>query len=309
MSVRGSMADARRFPRLELPFALVGAAAGFLSIELMSTPRIMAVPRDVQPVAVVAGAIVAAIVGLVARKLCVGRSYAYGIDEPEAMSRPTSDRDGIHAIIVLVAGAIVGAIVGFACNCDYGTPAGAVNGLVCSIVFLPVAIVVLRSARSAQRARLGTLVARADYRAVWSVLATALALTTLEAVPDWLARRDGSVALAIACACAAVVLGALFSDRRANGTASETLTDLSAPSPFVDEAPVAIDLGLGDGVGARIARGQSAYRDRDRTLALVRGDPFEVRTAMKRALVRGRASILLVSMVLGVHAIAAWAGR
>jgi hypothetical protein len=211
--------------------------------------------------------------------------------------------------LILTAGTIVGAIVGATCGWSDATATGALNGFLCSIVFLPVAFAVLRSARAAQRARLGTLVARADYRAVWSVLATALALTTLEAVPDWLARKDGSVAVAIACACAAVVIASLSFDGRARRSVRATLADLAEPSPFADEAPHTIDLGLGEDLGARIARGDSAYRSRDRTLALVRGDASEVRTAMNRAIARGRASILLVSMVLGVHAIAAWAGR
>jgi hypothetical protein len=302
------MADARRFPRLELPFALVGAAAGYLSIELLSTPRLHFVPRDEQPAAVITATVVCALVGLIARKMCTGRKYAYEMDV-DASARAPSDLDGVHALLILTAGTIVGAIVGATCGWSDATATGALNGFLCSIVFLPVAFVVLRSARAAQRARLGTLVARADHRAVWSVLATALALTTLEALPDWLARRDGSVAFALASACGGVVLAVLLFDGRASGRARQTLADLAAPTPFSDEAPQVIDLGLGEDVGARVAHGVSAYRDRDRTLALVRGDASEVRTAMKRAIARGRASLLLVSMVLGVHAIAAWAGR
>jgi len=302
------MADARRFPRLELPFGLVGAAGGFLSVELLSTPRLHFVPRDEEPAAVIAGAIVAALVGLVARKMCTGRKYAYEMDV-DASARAPSDLDAVHAILILTAGTIVGAIVGATCPWSDAIATGAMNGFVCSIVFLPVVFVVLRSARAAQRARLGTLVARADHRAVWSVLATALALTTLEALPDWLARRDGSVAFAIASVCGAVVLAVLLFDGRASGRARETLSDLAAPTPFSDEAPQMIDLGLGEDVGARIAHGVSAYRDRDRTLALVRGDPFEVRRVMTRALVRGRASIAIISAVLGAHAVAAFLGR
>ena len=222
------MADARRFPRLELPFALVGAAAGFLSVELLSTPRLHFVPRELQPAAVIAGAIVAALVGLVARKMCTGRKYAYEMDV-DASARAPSDLDAVHALVLLTAGTIVGACVGATCPWSDAVATGALNGFLCSIVFLPVAFVVLRSARAAQRARLGTLVARADYRAVWSVLATALALTTLEALPDWLARRDGSVAFAIASACGAVVLAVLLFDGRASGRARETLADLSRP--------------------------------------------------------------------------------
>jgi hypothetical protein len=225
------------------------------------------------------------------------------------MARATLDRDGVHAIVVLVGGAIVGAIVGAAANCSYSVATGTLGGLVCSIAFLPVVIAVLRSARASQRARLGTLVARVDRRAVWSILATTLALTTLEAVPDWLSKSDGCVAVSIACACGAVVLAVLLWDGRANGSAHATLADLATPSTFADEAAQTIDLGLGEDVGARVARGVSAYRDRDRTVALVRGDPFEVRQAITRALVRGRASFAVISAVLGVHVVAALVGR
>lgn len=302
------MADARRFPRLEAPFALVGAAGGFLSVELLSNDRINVVPRNVQPVAVVAGAIIAALVGAIARKLCVGGRYAYELDAPAATARATADRDVVHAIVILVAGAFVGAIVGAACNCSYAVPLGSIGGFTCAIVSVPVVIAVLRSARAAQRARLGTLVARADRRAVWSILATALALTTLEAAPDW-AQRDEWIAVAIASVCAAVVVASLVWDERASRNVRATLADLSAASPCSDEAPDVIDLGLGDELGARVARSASAYRHRDRTLALVRGDAAEVRRAMSRALVRGRASIALVSAVIGVHAVAAIATR
>src|SRR4029079_13771140 len=104
---RESMADARRFPRLELPFGLVGAAVGFLSVELLSTPRLHFVPRDEEPAAVIAGAIVAALVGLVARAMCTGRKYAYEMDV-DASARAPSDLDAVHAILILTAGTIVG---------------------------------------------------------------------------------------------------------------------------------------------------------------------------------------------------------
>ena len=310
MSVRRSMADARRFPRLGLPFALVGAAGGFLSVELLSSPRINAVPRNVQPVAVIAGAIIAAIVGVIARKMCVGRKYAYVLDEPDAMARASSDRDGAHTIVVLVAGALVGALVGAACNCSYAVPLGAIGGLASSIVFLPVVIAVLRSARNAQRARLGTLVAQADRRAVWSVLATALALTTLEAVPDWLAGRAAFVAVGIVIIALLIVGLAGLADLGARDIVlRQAAHDLASAVPsFADEAPT-IDLGLGDDVAARVARGRTAYRDRDRAIALVRGDLSEVRQALTRAVGRTRVSTALVSAVLSAHTIAALLGR
>jgi hypothetical protein len=218
------MADARRFPRLELPFALVGAAGGFLSVGILSHPFVRFVDLDARPLTVVVATAVALAAGAVVRKMCIGRRYAYRIDEPA------------HDV--------------------NGTVPGAFNGFASAVVFVPVVLAVVRAARASQRARLGTLVAAVDRRAIWSILAAALALTTLEGTLDW-----------------------FVADRRV------------------------------DAVGARIAPGASAYRDRERTLALVRGDPSEVRRAMDRALRRGSISTLIVGGVLVAHAITALATR
>ena len=140
-------------------------------------------------------------------------------------------------------------------RCQWNGP-GCINGFASAVVFVPVVLAVVRAARASQRARLGTLVAAVDRRAIWSILAAALALTTLEGTLDW-----------------------FVADRRV------------------------------DAVGARIAPGASAYRDRERTLALVQGDPSEVRRAMDRALRRGSISTLIVGGVLVAHAITALATR
>ncbi len=309
MSVQETMADARRFPRLEPPFAIVGAAGGFLSVRLLSNPLVDCLPPGMEPLATMTAIVVATIMGFVMRRVCIGRRYAYLLEEPAATARASGDSDGVHAIITLVAGAIVGAVVVAALDVRYGAAIGAIGGGACALVFLPVVIAVLRAARAAQRGRLGTLVAHTDRRAVWSILATALALTTLEALPDWWASAHRAelaptVAVALASACGAVVLAVLLADVRSRRAVRGVLADLSPAAAFSDEAAV-IDLGLGDDVGARVARGVSAYRDRDRTLALVRGDPFEVRSATDRAIRRGHASAALVSFVLGAHALAA----
>src|SRR6185369_14025118 len=95
-------------------------------------------------------------------------------------------------LALFAAGALSGAAVG---GVSPGTPAavaaGSVGGLACALAFIPVGALVLGFARRAQRARLGSIVAGADRRAVWGILVTSLAVTTLAALPDWPAWLAG----------------------------------------------------------------------------------------------------------------------
>lgn len=300
------MADARRFPRLELPFAIAGAAAGFLSAGLLANPRVNLLWRDQQPIAVIAAAIVASVTGHAIRRLCIRKKLTYELDDPDPLERGPRDRALIHGALIVLAGALVGAIVGAACGCPDGAAFGILSGAACALVFVPVGLAVVAAARSAQRARLGTLVAGSDRRAVWSILSTALAVTTLEALPDWQAAPSPPwPACAIAIIAGAVVLGTFAFDARASRVVEGTLAGLSAPPDTREVAP-AIDLGLGDDVGAHVARGKVAYRDRDRVVDLVRGNPSLVRAAMSRTRLRALASFMIVTFVLALHALAAF---
>jgi hypothetical protein len=217
----------------------------------------------------------------------------------------------LHAVLVVVAGAATGGIVG--CK-GWGVGVCAAGGALCAMAFVPVCMAVVATARRAQRGRLGSLVADTDRRAVWGILALALAVTTLEALPDWPASTLHEAAtpylvIGALMAVGAVTLAILRRDRLALLRAREAIeAGLSVPDatevkPEDDPLPV-LDLGLGDEVLAQVQRGAAAYRQRERTLALVQGDAESALQALRRAVRRGELGLGLVVTVAVTHAAA-----
>ena len=302
------MADTSRFPSLVLPFAITGAAAGWLSAGLDG--HIFS-----QPLVALLATGVAALTGAILKRLCVGRRYRYELDPPDPELRPATDRWPLHAIIVIGAGAATGGLVSLTdplCCTRLGCMAG---GAALSLVFIPVCLAVVAAARRAQRARLGSLVASCDGRAVWGILAISLGVTTAEALPEWPLAKSGQnqapvVALALALLTAAVTLAVRRRDARAlkqaQGEIEAGLLARGHEDPEPDEDVVAqLDLGLGDELLARTSRGAAAYRDRARTVALVRGSPALALIALRRAVGRGTVGLMVLGTVIAAHAVAA----
>ncbi len=303
------MADNSRFPSLVLPFAIVGAAAGWLSAGLGGWVS--------QPLAAGCATVVAALTGALLRWTCVRRRYEYEMGDPDPELRPTTDTWWLHVAIVLGAGAITGYLVAaltpLCCTEDWC----ALGGALCAIVFVPVCLAVLAAARRAQRARLGSLVASCDRRAVWGILGTALAVTTVEALAEWplamLGHTDPPVvATALLLAAAGAALAIRRADLRALRRArDEIAAGLAAQDPTVVEhqpdTMARLDLGLGDDLLARFARGAAAYRQQERTVALVRGSPALAVQALQRAVRRGTLALVTIGIVSAVHAAAAMA--
>src|SRR5262249_14680243 len=143
------------------------------------------------PVATAAATVIGALTGAALKRACIGRRYDYEIGEPDPELRPATDFWPLHAGLVLAAGAATGgAVATLTPGCS--TQAECVlGGIGCALVFVPVCLAVVAAARRAQRARLGSLVAGSDRRAVWAILAMLLAVMTLEPVflPSWTRRR------------------------------------------------------------------------------------------------------------------------
>jgi hypothetical protein len=307
------MADASRFPHLALPFAIVGAAGGWLSAGLVATPLLQRAERN-QGTAAVLSAGLAALMGVVIRSWCLGRPEAFRFDTPEPEPEPDRARSDVwwrHAAAVLAAGTLSGVGVAVVCRAYGGAKMGAAGGLACALAFVPVCLAVIAAARRAQRARLGSLVAGSDRRAVWGILATALAVATLEAAPDWPAAAAGIspapwAATGMLGAAALVIAAVLAVDLRARRRAREALREGLVPQDAreVEAADTRIprlDLGLGDDIGAQIARTSAAYRGRDRTVALVRGDADQALATLGRAARRGALGLAVVGGVALAH--------
>lgn len=303
------MADASRFPTLALPFAVVGAAAGWLSAGLCSNPLIGCTVS--RPLTAGLAALLAATAGAVIKRLCVGHRYSYELDDPDPARRPRTDRAALHAAVVLGAGAVTGALVALpSARLQSWVPESALGGAACALVFVPVCLAVVDAARRAQRARLGSLVAGSDRRAVWGILTLALAVTTLEALPDWEAALRGDLAAplfvpAALVAAAVVTLAILRADRRAAHEARAAVAaggSTEDPAAELEEAAAArLDLGLGEERLARFARGAAAYRQRERVVSLVRGSPPLALTALRRASLRGVVALAVIALVGGAH--------
>ena len=310
------MADASRFPHLALPFAIAGAAGGWLSAGLVSTPLLLHAERNQGTAAVLAAAL-AALTGLLIRRWCIGRPAPFRFDTPEPEPEPDRARTDVgwrHAAAVLVAGTLTGVGVAVACRAYGGAGVGAAGGLACAIAFVPVCLAVIAAARRAQRARLGSLVAASDRRAVWGILAAALAVATLEAAPDWPAAATGMLPVpwvaagmlgAAGLTIAAVWILDVRARRRAERTIGEGLVPQEARDVEAADTRVPrVDLGLGEEIGAQVARAAAAYRGRDRAVALVLGDPEQAIGALRRASRRGAACLAVVGGAALVHLLA-----
>jgi hypothetical protein len=305
------MADGSRFPHLALPFAIVGASGGWLSTELLADPLLGMLRPGKQPSAVVCAAIFAAATGALLTYWCVGTRYLYEIDTPDPEARAPTDAWPRHAGAVLLAGAASGASVSVLCDTWGGPALGALGGAFCAVAFVPVCLAVLAAARRAQRARLGSIVAGSDRRAVWAILALALALATVEALPSWPASAAGEVtrpepALWMALSAGLLTLAVLVADVIALRSARRAIAPgLEQRNPCETHAGDAdaprLDLGIGEDLLARLARSATAYRGRDRTLALVQGSPEQATSALRRAVLRGALGLVAIGAVVGGH--------
>ena len=291
-----------RMPRLVYPFAIVGAAAGWLAATLLDNPIADATPNHAAGRAALCSAAIAAGLGLLLQRRCVPRV---------AFASLTGMWTQV-VIFVGLGGTLSGAITGWlAFENERGTTSGALAGLGAALGFLPVCVLVIAAARRAARARLGSLVAAADRRELWALMASALAVTTATAFPDWMAQETPIVALSLAVAAltAIVALGAFdlraaLVVRRASGRADRMEIRERAAEEAEGSLP-ALDLGLGDEVRASLARSAAAYRGRDRASSLLLGSLDEARAAVRRALVKKALAAAVAALALAGHALAA----
>jgi hypothetical protein len=96
----------------------------------------------------------------------------------------------------------------------------------------------------------------------------------------------------------------VLSQARAEIDAGLTARAIADAEP-TEEGVARLDLGLGEGILARVARGAAAYRQRERTVALVRGSPVLALHALQRSVRRGTVGLVVIGAVGVAHAAAA----
>lgn len=268
----------------------------------MGNELVLLLRHEMQMPTMIVACIFAAVTGALLRRWCAGRRYGYQLVAPNPETRERTDRPVRHAVAMLSAGTLTGVCIGGWFGPDEGMR-GAAMGTACALVFLPVGFAVLGAARRAQRGRLGSIVAASDRRAVWGILAALLGATTIEAAPNWATLDPKPVEAAFMLLVSTVVVTGIFVlDLRAYKAFDVLVRDLDLEGRAASaDAPARVDLGVGDDVGARLERSRSPYRGSDRALALVIGDRAVARRALKRAMVRGVFSILLLAAATSVH--------
>lgn len=291
-------------PRLAPPFALVGAAAGWLIATFFDNPLLDRVPNEAAPWAALCAAAVGALIGHRLQRRT-------GADEPYLPAVNVGLRVAAH---VVLGGVLCGGLLGVLIyETEQGLYSGLLAGLLGGAAFVPVAVVVVSAARRAERARLGSLVARADHRELWSVMLAALAASTVFALLDWPAGLPPYAALALVAVSLLASLHLLIIDARAQRAlrrAAHAAERMERRERTLDEgealpAVPALDLGLGAEVHAELVQDGFAYRARAREAALLLGNLDEARAALRRALrVKGTA-LGVAALMLGAHAAAA----
>lgn len=299
------MRQGTRMPEIALPFAVVGAAGGWLSADFLTNPLVN-LTAECNPWLTAASAAAVA--------TSVGRSLTRRFGERASWSAPPSATWVQLVIAVSLGGTVTGAAVGgLTWLTSRGLLFGAGAGLLCAIPFLPVCGLVVAAARRAARARLGSIVAGSDRRAMWAIMMAALAVVTLLALPGWIAlgnsfARAPHVARIMAAGAGVIAMALLIADGVARrrvarvGVAGMELREAGADADRDDPAPE-LDFGLGEEVLAKMARGGAAYRTRERAVALVLGSLEQARGAIRQAMVRGAIGLAIIGAALVCHAL------
>jgi hypothetical protein len=298
-----------RMPELAFPFAVAGAAAGWLAAGCLANPMIIRYGQGgMQVPATLCAAVLCGVVGRLLSRL----------------SNPTNPFANAHvgwfrlAALVLLGAGLSGAITGGLMIGDLqALREGFQIGLGFGIPFTPICALVLRAARRAERARMGSIVADADLREVWGILFLTLAVASLVALPDWRASLTDFygytvpkpiVATLIAAGAGLVTIALLVADARALARINDATRGMVPSSDDADTITAStgvpkVDLGLGDDIFAKLARHAAAYRSRDRAVALVVGCPYQAAAALRRSIRRNIASLVVCACVVAAHAL------
>lgn len=303
------MSEYARMPEIAYPFAVFGAAAGWLAAGFLATPIVNLTYGHSEPLFTAGCSLVIA--------AALGRYLTRSVVNAAVFADPSATWARL-VVAQILGGGLIGALVGWDIwRSEPGITAGMAGGALVGIAFLPIGALVVGAARRAARARMGSIVAASDRRAMWGILAAALAGATLLALPDWPASTLGRVAppwvaMGVTLACGALTVGLLVADlealsrvRRLDREAGSMEVRDPSAEPRDDDPEPEVDFGLGADVLARMERGAAAYRARDRATALLLGSSVAAAGALSAGRRRSAIGIGIVLAALAAHALAA----
>jgi hypothetical protein len=204
-------------------------------------------------------------------------------------------------LATVLAGALNGVGIGLFVGAGAGVLVGASCGFFFSLPFVPATLLIVGAGRSVGRAGVGSLVDTADRRGVWAATFAAIALGALVAT----FQRGGppplfltSVALAGLLAISLLDVIAAHRLRRLAALTEGMRLRQHVPMEITAGAQ-AFDLGVGDEAWDEVARSPTPYREADRLVRVVHGNPAQARAAVGGALRRdGIAMALAVGALL-----------
>lgn len=207
---------------------------------------------------------------------------------------------------ILAAGAINGVLIGFFAAAPMGAVVGLIAGLICAIPFVPALSAVAFVARRIGRARLGSIVDRADRRAVFCatlvVASLASVLTPTGALgPGRVNIFRPLAAVAFALILLAIDIGALV---RACAALKQSIAVTLADTPLAPapekraRGATIVDFGLGDEEVEEVAHEGAVYREQKRTLRVFRGSAAQAQDALAWMIAADVTALVLVCLSL-----------
>jgi len=207
----------------------------------------------------------------------------------------------------LVAGAANGMAVGLFAGAIAGVMIGFVCGLLFCLPFVPANLLVVAAAHRVGRAPTRSLVDGLDRRGLWRATALAIALASTLTVRGYASWRAQAACLA-ALAVVALVFALDLAARARLIRLRALLPRLQAhdPARHVGDPGEAgtLALGLGDGRLDEIAVSESPYREPDRVVRAVTGDPARAAAALRGALLYDLVALAVTALATGVHLLA-----
>lgn len=181
---------------------------------------------------------------------------------------------------------------------------GAIAGLLAAILLIPACQMMIAAQRRADEARPGSMLARAEQRAVYALVAFGLMILSALTFPAWMSAtrelvRPPHDALVVAALAGAIGLAILLADL----AASRRLARIQAEIALDDGPATSVDFGLGDEVASRFEPG-AAYREGGRVVASALGDPYRAQATLQRGLTRGVILVALSELVAVGHGVA-----
>ncbi|WP_437817461.1 hypothetical protein [Sorangium sp. So ce1078] len=311
---------------LVLPFGAIGLVGGWLTADSFHLPdrSFHCLLAGVTPV----------VAGLLGHYL-TGRIGGVGSDGAAASSAGAGWADGpgrwtrrgpiAASLLVLwaivVAGVVNGMTVGLVLG-PAGMIIGAPFGAVFSLPFVPALAAVLLAANRVGRARAGSIVARADRRAVWSATAAVIAAAALMA-PALFGKPAMPEVGRVVAALGIAVVGAVFMvdavalakmlalPRREMGAGAmmEEMVEGEGEDGGARSGArgggrgagmgETIDLGLGDDVQVEVVRPTHAYRGAPQIARVVRGSRERAAGALRAGLARGGIALAVGAALWG----------